>query len=42
MIQENDYKVFHGYVKRRINIIIANRIVISTIIKKPQEHNIIK
>lgn len=42
MIQENDYKVFHGYVKRRINIIIANCIVISTIIKKPQEHNIIK
>lgn len=41
-MRENDYKVFCGHVKKRINTIFANCIVISTILKKPQEHDIIK
>lgn len=34
MIRENGYKVFHRHVKKTINIIIANYIVTSAMLKK--------
>lgn len=40
MIRENDYKVFHRHVKKRINIIIANYIVISAVLKKARQYDI--